>query len=349
MSEDSEDPHAADYPEPPVAPGEAPDPTNPPPEPAEPPAPSDTGIYTPEIEAAARERRNMEHVLPMPSAVSVKVSGFPKKGPPEPEPSDEGKEVAELAEDTLRAFEKRFYGKIAFNHPLPSMLASDEGAALRQDVILKLLEAAYKERVRHAYAADIERQRHALELAKHEVFRTDMLADEERRRKQPKDPLFDGKTIGKELGDMMAELAPAMQDLVKGRKRVRVDTPKGADDEQQQVRLQEFLERLNSGQRQQAPYEPPVSGDAPSGESGAGSSLAYTLKAAGQCGYVFPDGTHCANAQDAHPVVSAVPGWSHSWGQTPPDWGGVSTASESTKPATAPPEPPADTHPDDSS
>jgi hypothetical protein len=88
-----------------------------------------------------------ETVLPMPGSVEVRIGGGPAK--PAVEPSKEGTDLAEMAADTMRAFEKKFYGYLSWNHPYPGMLAVDDAATVRQGVIVQLLVEAYKARLEH--------------------------------------------------------------------------------------------------------------------------------------------------------------------------------------------------------
>jgi hypothetical protein len=143
--------------------------------------------------------------------------------PPTPPPTLEALQLAELADDTMRAFLSKFHGKISWSIDMPGMLTVDDAASREEKVILEMLQGAYAERVRQAY-----------QKAFHEQTRREQLEDEKRREDKAAES---GPKLVKDMQEMIPGMMERMEDAMKGRKHVKLDDKAAADSRQTLRRL----------------------------------------------------------------------------------------------------------------
>jgi hypothetical protein len=137
------------------------------------------------------------------------------------EPSDEAKQLADVAADTLQAFLQRFPGQISWASNFPALVTSDDATSRQENAILELLRVAYQERIRMGYQARRDK-----------ALRDQIKADRaEDRRGAPN--YFEG------YEKQMEKMFDLLQDKLSGKKTVRADTP-----EEQKRLAQEQKEML---------------------------------------------------------------------------------------------------------
>jgi hypothetical protein len=154
-----------------------------------------------------------EHVLPMPAGAPA---------------SDEALSLARLAEDTLCGFETQFRGRLMWTHPMPGMIGVDDAATLHQNVIIQLLVKAYEARLNGL----LEQSRHHEMLAD----RNEMRAYNEKHKEDYLAPLKEG----------LPEMFKVMEEVMRGKERVRTKTPQ--QQKELAVSVRQTLERLGLGE-----------------------------------------------------------------------------------------------------
>lgn len=206
--------------------------------------------------------------------------GGPEPPPAAPKsPSDEATYLAELADDTLKAFETRFRGRISWTIDLPGLVTTDDASSQQQATILDLLVTAYEVRISNDYIG-----------RRHLRNRKEQLEDEARKAATPPDVSY-----MEAFKEWIPEMIAALEDAMKGTKTIRLKDPKqqaqfAADSAAMAARLGLTVYELPPGESppasvppSEAPLEsestatrappPPVDADAAAGEgTGAGDS-----------------------------------------------------------------------------
>jgi hypothetical protein len=164
-----------------------------------------------------------------------------------PPASDDADTLAKLAEDTLRGFEQRFVGRISWTlGDMSGLVGAVENARAEEEVILKLLVAAFEARVHDFYTERVQARTEASMIKRETAgaeFGSSFI-----------------KNVEKDLPKFVADL----QDALEGKKKVR------SDDEQAAKESQALQRRLGISYVP-IPDEPPVD-DTSSAPSGAGGS-----------------------------------------------------------------------------
>ncbi len=143
-------------------------------------------------------------VLEEPESASELVLKKPVKTPPPP-PSEEAQKLADIALDTIDAFDRRFKGDLSFRHPMPGMIATDDSAVKYETLLTSMIESAFQERVRAFYHDKT-----------HVEHRAEQLEDEARRK-------ADAPNYAKEISDAVPEMLQKIEDQMKGVKHIKPD------------------------------------------------------------------------------------------------------------------------------
>ncbi len=139
-------------------------------------------------------------VLEEPESASELVLKKPVKTPPPP-PSEEAQKLADIALDTIDAFDRRFKGDLSFRHPMPGMIATDDSAVKYETLLTSMIESAFQERVRNYFVEE-----------HHRIGREEQLAD--------RAALPDYSKI---MMDGLPELLQKIEDSQKGVKHIKPD------------------------------------------------------------------------------------------------------------------------------
>ena len=185
-----------------------------------------------------------------------------RPGPRKLEPAtDEAKDYARMAADTLHGFEHVFGPQLSWVHSMPQLFGVSDADAKQENVILQLLRVAYQERLRTRVATyvqaqealatrDLEDLRHRHLVEFHEQARKEQLEDFARQKEQA----FD-------YGKMFSTLGPELRKLIDD----ATDSRKHVDGKEPLVKLD--LDKISAellGKGLMMPPEPEPYPDVPS-------------------------------------------------------------------------------------
>jgi len=187
---------------------------------------------------------------------------------PPAEPSVEATQLAELADDTLRAFERKFRGRISWTTDMPGLVTAVDASLREEAVILELVVKAYEERVRFGSMAWM-----------HEHVRADHLADEERHKKEV--PSYQAG---------MERMMKLVEEQMSGKKSVHASDPK--TQQELAANSDRFLRSLGLEDKGRTIYDPLPSPGAeaepglpsPEPESAEGSTAKPATRTGGDAG-----------------------------------------------------------------